>query len=99
VAMTSVRMPDEMAKRLNELAARLKRAKGWVINEALREYLERAELRQRMIVDTLEGIETLKADETVDGDDVITWLDSWGTPDELPPPECCYRNNASIVMV
>lgn len=87
MAMTSVRMPDEMAERLEQLAARLKRAKGWVINEALREYLERAEHRQRMYLDTLEGIEALEAGETIDGDDVLTWLDSWGTPDELPPPE------------
>ncbi len=87
MAMTSVRMPDEMAERLEQLAARLKRAKGWVINEALREYLEQAELRQRMVVDTLEGIEALEAGEIIDGDDVVTWLDSWGTPDELPPPE------------
>lgn len=87
MAMTSVRMPDEMAEQLEQLASRLKRAKGWVINEALREYLERAELRQRMVVDTLEGVEALEAGEIIDGDDVVTWLDSWGTPDELPPPE------------
>ncbi|MFH2005204.1 MAG: CopG family ribbon-helix-helix protein [bacterium] len=87
MAMTSVRMPDDLAERLEQLAARLERAKGWVINEALREYLERAELRQRMHEDTMEGIEALEAGETVDGDDVLTWLDSWGTPNELPPPE------------
>jgi len=87
MAMTSVRMPDDLAERLEQLAARLERAKGWVINEALREYLERAELRQRMYEETLEGIEALEAGETVDGDDVLTWLDSWGAPNELPPPE------------
>ena len=87
MAMTSVRMPDDVAERLEQLAARLKRAKGWVINEALLEYLERAEHRQRRVEDTLEGIEALEAGETVDGDDVLTWLDSWGKPEELPPPE------------
>ena len=87
MAMTSVRMPDDLAERLEQLAARLERAKGWVINEALREYLERAEIRQRMHDETLEGIEALEAGEIVDGDDVLTWIDSWGTPDELPPPE------------
>jgi len=39
------------------------------------------------IVDTVEGIEALEAGDIIDGDDIVTWLDSWGTPDELPPPE------------
>jgi predicted transcriptional regulator len=80
-------MPDDLAERLEQIAARLKRAKGWVINEALREYLERAERHQQMYEDTLEGIEALEAGETVDGDEVLAWLDSWGTAEELPPPE------------
>ena len=87
MAMTSVRLPDELAQRLEKRAAQLKRTKGWVINEALFEYLNRADLRQQRHEDTLEGLEALDAGETIDGDDVLTWLDSWGSPDELPPPE------------
>ena len=39
LAMTSVRMPDDLADRREKVAARLTRAKGWIINDALRETL------------------------------------------------------------
>lgn len=87
MAMTSVRMPDELAEDLDRIASRLKRTKGWIINEALREFLARETLKQRRLEETLEGIAALEAGETVDGDEVLDWLDSWGTEDELPPPK------------
>lgn len=87
MAMTSVRMPDELAEDLDRVASRLRRTKGWIINEALREFLAREEEKQRRLEETLEGIADLEAGETVDGDDVLDWLQSWGSKDELPPPK------------
>lgn len=33
-----------------------------------------------------EGLDDLKAGRTVDGDEVMRWIESWGTGSELPPP-------------
>jgi RHH-type rel operon transcriptional repressor/antitoxin RelB len=39
----SIRLPDDIAKRLNELAKSLERPKTYIVTKALREYLEEYE--------------------------------------------------------
>ncbi len=39
----SVRLPDDIAKRLNELARSLNRPKTYIVTKALREYIEEYE--------------------------------------------------------
>jgi RHH-type rel operon transcriptional repressor/antitoxin RelB len=39
----SIRLPDDIAKRLNELAKSLERPKTYIVTRALREYLEEYE--------------------------------------------------------
>ena len=86
MGMTSVRMPDDLMKRLEATAARLRRSKGWIINDAVREYLEREEQRRQRLQETQEALADLDADRVIDGDEVLEWVDSWGTPEERKPP-------------
>lgn len=86
MGMTSVRMPDELLEQLQETAERLRRSKGWIINDAVREYLVKEERKSRMLEDTREALADIKAGRVVDGADVIDWLDSWGTDNEKTPP-------------
>ena len=79
MGMTSVRMPDELLQRLDSTATRLRRSKGWIINDAVREYLEREDLRQRRDEETREALTDLDAGQVVDGDQVLAWIDSWGS--------------------
>ncbi len=37
MGMPNVRVPDDLMKRLDSPVTRLRRVKGWVINDALRE--------------------------------------------------------------
>lgn len=37
MSMTSVRMPDDLMQQLEVTAERLRRSKGWIIKDALRE--------------------------------------------------------------
>ena len=83
---TSVRMPDDLMQRLDAMATRLRRSKGRVINDAVREYLERDELRQHRDQETREALAELDAGQLVDGDEVLAWIDSWGCENELEPP-------------
>ena len=84
--MTSVRMPDDLLQRLDSTATRLRRSKGWIINDAVREYLEREDLRQRRDEETREALAELEAGQVVDGDEVLAWIDSWGSDEEREPP-------------
>lgn len=86
MGMTSVRMPDELLEQLQEAADKLRRSKGWIINDAVREYLVKEERKSRMLEDTREALVDIKAGRVVDGADVINWLDSWGTDNEKTPP-------------
>ena len=86
MGMTSVRMPDELLEQLQEAAEKLRRSKGWIINDAVREYLVKEERKSRMLKDTREALADIKAGRVVDGADVIDWLDSWGTDNEKTLP-------------
>ena len=86
MGMTSVRMPDDLMRRLDAAAERLRRSKGWLINDAVREYLEREDKRLRRLEETKDALAELDAGELIDGDAVLTWLDSWGTDHEREPP-------------
>ena len=86
MGMTSVRMPDDLLQRLDSTATRLRRSKGWIINDAVREYLAREDLRQRRDEETREALAELDAGQVVDGDEVLAWIDSWGSEEEREPP-------------
>ena len=86
MGMTSVRMPDELLEQLEETAERLRRSKGWIINDAVREYLVKEQRKSRILEDTREALADIKAGRVVDGAEVIDWLDSWGKDDEKMPP-------------
>lgn len=87
MAMTSVRMPDELLGQLERAAENARRSKGWIINEALREYLAREERKQRILEETHEALADIKAGRLSDGAEIMDWLDSWGDEDEKAPPQ------------
>lgn len=87
MAMTSVRMPDELMQKLEKIAEKLRRSKGWVINDAVENYIEQTERQARMLEETQEALADVKAGRIVDGDAVMEWLDSWGTEEERTPPK------------
>ena len=86
MGMTSVRMPDELMQKLNEAAEKMRRSKGWIINDAVTEYLAREERDSQMLEETREALADIKAGRVVDGAQVIEWLNSWGSPNEKSPP-------------
>lgn len=86
MGMTSVRMPDDLLQELNATATRLRRSKGWIINDAVREYLEREAIRERRDAETRVALAELDDGQVLDGDEVLAWLDSWGSDDEKAPP-------------
>lgn len=86
MATTSVRLDDELQDRLARLAERMRRTRGWIINEALEEYVSREELQEERYQQSLEALREAEAGDVIEGDEVIAWIESWGTENELPPP-------------
>ncbi len=84
---TSFRLDEDLHERLDSIASKLRRSKGWIINDALRFYIEREERRQRMLEETEEAIADIEAGRIVSGDEVMKWLETWGTKNEIQAPE------------
>ena len=86
MSITSFRIRKELQEPLEKVASELRRPKAWVINEALAAYLERENQQQRMYRETLEGLADVEAGRLIDGEQVMAWIESWGSDRELPPP-------------
>ena len=87
MSITSVRMQAELENGLDALASKLQRSKSWVINQAIREFIEKQELEQQRWQETLEALTSVKQGKVVPGEAVHAWLGSWGSAEELPPPK------------
>ena len=81
----SVRVDPELGDQLSTVAARLDRPKSWVVEHALKEFIE-LQLWQFAAIE--EGLRDADARRVVPHDDVVAWVESWGRPDERPMPEC-----------
>ncbi|WP_442943815.1 CopG family ribbon-helix-helix protein [Nostoc sp.] len=68
-------------------ATKLQRTKGWIINDALRQYIAREEQKLRMLEETQEAIADIEAQRVVSGDEVMKWLETWGTTVETIAPK------------
>lgn len=86
MSVTSVRLQPEIEAGLEAMAEQTQRSKGWLINQALKEFIARQEVEQTRWRQTLQAIESVAKRQMVAGQDVHAWMESWGTEDELVPP-------------
>jgi len=84
-APVSVRLQPELNDQVAAIAAALDRPKSWVIEQAVRDYVE---LQAWHLAAIDEGIQAADAGRVVAHEDVAAWVQSWGRPDELPMPKC-----------
>ena len=87
MAVTSIRLQPEIEDPLEKLATKLDRSKNYLINQAIKEFLERKNTEERRWSETLEAIDSVKSGKLVNEEEVNKWLDSWGADDELNPPK------------
>jgi len=87
MGVTSIRLQPEIENPLEKLASKLDRSKNYLINQAIKEFLERKNIDEKRWVETLEAIDSVKSGKLVNEQEVNAWLDSWGTKDELNPPK------------
>ena len=87
MGVTSVRLQPEIENPLEKLAKKLDRSKNYIINQAIREFIERSSLDEKRWNETLDAIASVKSGHLIAEHPVNEWLDSWGTENELPPPK------------
>jgi predicted transcriptional regulator len=86
MSTTSFRLDDDLQLKLDETAARLNRSKGWIINNALRQYIKQEERKLQMLKEAQEAIADIQEGRVVSGEEVKQWLETWGTGNETKPP-------------
>lgn len=76
-------VPVEMAEKIDELAERLDRSRGWIIKQALANWIADEEERRRLIQEALDEVD---AGRLIDNDVVMAWIDSFDSDNQLPDP-------------
>lgn len=77
-------VPLDLAEKVDAMAARLERSRGWVMKQALAAWVDQEEERHRM---TLEALDEVEAGHVIDHRAVQAWADSLGTETPLPAPK------------
>jgi len=76
-------VPLPLASKLDDLAERLERSRGWIVKQALTSWIAQQEERDRW---TLEALGDVDAGRVVDQDSVQAWAESLGSGEPLPTP-------------
>ena len=87
MGVTTVRLQPEIEEGLEAAAAKLHRSKSWLINQALREYIERSREGDALWQETLSSLESVRSNRVVPSESVHEWLRSWGSAEETGPPK------------
>lgn len=85
----SVKLDDDLRERIQSLAESKQRSAHWIMREAIRTYVEKEEGQQNLDQASEEAMEHYrKTGLHVTHAEVTKWLESWGTDEELDPPQC-----------
>ncbi|MBN6739856.1 ribbon-helix-helix protein, CopG family [Acidithiobacillus sp. MC6.1] len=76
-------IPLPLAEKVDQLAARMERSRGWIVKQALFAWVDQEEERNRL---TREALADVDAGHVIDHQAVQAWADSLGIDTPLPPP-------------
>jgi len=76
-------VPLPLAEKVDQVAARLERSRGWIVKQALSAWIDQEEERSRL---TREALADVDAGRVIDHQAVQAWADSLSTADPLPIP-------------
>jgi predicted transcriptional regulator len=76
-------VPLPMIEKVDEIAARLERSRGWIVKQALSAWIEQEEEYRRL---TLEALAEVDANQVVDHQSVRAWAESLNSDNPLPVP-------------
>jgi predicted transcriptional regulator len=76
-------IPLDLVEKVEAMATRLERSRGWVVKQALAAWVDLEEERHRL---TLEALDDVAAGRIIDHADMRAWADSLDTDKALAPP-------------
>lgn len=76
-------IPLPLAEKVDQIAARLERSRGWIVKQALSAWIGQEEEHRRL---TLEALADVDAGETVEHQAVQAWAASLESATPLPVP-------------
>ncbi len=78
------RVPLPLAEKIDPMAARMERSRGWVVKQALAAWLDREERRSRLTLDALADVD---AGALIDHSAVQAWAAGLDTDAPMPAPQ------------
>ena len=79
----TIRLDKDIKDRLEVSAKHQKRSKSFLAVEAIEHYLDLQQWQEQRIREALASAE---CGEGVEHEEVMSWINSWGSEDELPMP-------------
>ena len=76
-------VPIPLVDKVDQIAARMERSRGWIVKQALSAWVDQEELRRRMTLDAMADVD---AGQVIDHQSVQAWADSLSTDQPLPVP-------------
>ena len=76
-------VPLPLAEKVDQIAARLERPRGWIVKQALAAWVEKEEAHRRL---TLEALADVDEGAVIDHQRVQAWADSLDSDHPLPVP-------------
>lgn len=76
-------VPLPLAEKIDQVAARLERSRGWIVKQALSAWIDQEEERSRL---TREALNDVDAGRLIDHQAVQAWADSLSMVNPLPAP-------------
>lgn len=81
--VVTAHLPAGLAQKLDALAARSDRSRGWIVKQALAAWIDQEDERHRL---TLEALADVEAGRLIDHQAIVAWADSLETDAPLPSP-------------
>ena len=86
---TSVKLDEDLKSKVRHLATLRNRSPHWIMREAIRDYIEREEAKERFKEEALASWKAYKdTGRHLMGQEVREWLQKWGTDKESEIPQC-----------
>jgi predicted transcriptional regulator len=90
--VVTAHLPTDLAERLDDLAERLDRPKGWIVKEAIASYVAREQKRHRL---TMEALADVDAGRMLEHAEVEAWAAALPSEFTRAPDSCTTRRHFS----
>ena len=82
--VVTAHLPLALAEKVDEVAKRIERSRGWIVKQALADWIDQEEERRKL---TLEALADVDAGRVISHAEMEKWANSLGTDNPLVPPE------------